>query len=252
MHLLFITSNYPNAACPMNGTFVRNFVWAMARAGCKCSVINPVSVVRKHKLALPDYRRVEDAGDGVKIEVLHPRFVSFSSRRLGLFHTGRWTHLAFRRCVVQTVKREGMEPDAVYGHFLYYAGQTAVEVGAHLQVPSVVGVGEGEFWTVRAHGDERARQELKQAAGFLAVSSELQRMLVEDLGLEGSKIRVFPNGVDPSLFYPRQRAESCVKFGIPKDTFKRRLCRRIPCWKGFPATGGGAERAGGRAPDRPR
>lgn len=234
MHLLFITGNYPSTAWPTSGTFVRNFVWAMARAGCRCTVINPVSVGKKRKGELPEYRLVEDAGGGAEVEVIHPRYVSFSSRRLGPFHTGRWTHAAFRRCVVRTVARECMEPDAVYGHFLYYAGQTAVEVGERLRVPSVVGVGEGEFWTVRAHGAKRARRELDGAAGFMAVSSELQRMLVEELGLDSAKIRVFPNGVDSSLFYPRDRAESCKNFGIPEETFNVAFVGGFHAGKGFP------------------
>lgn len=208
LSICFVTGNYPSAARPFEGTFVQQFVWAMARQGNRCTVIKPTSVFDRRYGPYPPRRATEDAGDNNTVEVLRPRYVSFSCRDIGISHTGRWTQASFSAAVVRTARRFKLAPDVVYGHFLYQAGAAAAHAAAVRDRPNVVGVGEGTFWTVTPFGWERAKIDFAHTAGFLAVASHIRDGLVRQLGVAREKILVLPNGVDFASFarLPREQA----------------------------------------------
>jgi glycosyltransferase involved in cell wall biosynthesis len=151
--------------------------------------------------------------------VLSPLFISFSTRRiLGLSAAG-YTQWAFERAVARALDRMPIRPEALYGHFMYSAGAAAARLGRERGIPGYVGVGEGRFWTIQPFGTARARRDLAQAAGFVAVSNPLRRKLIEELGIPESAIRVFPNGPDTSQFRPLDRLEARRRLGWPADRF---------------------------------
>jgi glycosyltransferase involved in cell wall biosynthesis len=125
----------------------------------------------------------------------------------------------FIEAVRRILRRRKIRPDALYGHFLYLSGAAAVRLGAEINVPAFPCVGEGELWTVRQFGFNRAPQDLAAASGFMANSTALKRTLIQDLGLTSARIGVFPNGTDLSAFRPRDRQESRRRFGLPSDRF---------------------------------
>jgi glycosyltransferase involved in cell wall biosynthesis len=57
------------------------------------------------------------------------------------------------------------------------------------------------------------RRALTRATGVIAVSGALKERIVE-LGIEPEKVAVIRNGVDRSIFYPKDRAESRRKLGL--------------------------------------
>jgi len=219
MKILFISSNYPTPSRPVHGTFVQQFVWAMARQGNECVVIRPVSLWEQRYGPFPEFLSEEDAGDGAKVKVYYPRYLSFSSKDLRWTHTGRWTQWAFNLAVWRLVKRIKFKPDIVYGHFLYPGGYAAALVGKELGIPSVVRVGEGEFWTVRPFGFERASEDFKEVTGVIANGSHLKMELIERLNIPANKIIVCPNGVDRRRFYPRDKVRIRKELGFPLKDF---------------------------------
>jgi teichuronic acid biosynthesis glycosyltransferase TuaC len=218
MRLALITGNYPSASGRTGGSFVRQFVLALSRSGVESVVIAPVSVVATRNWPLDPGESVERSG-GSAVRVLRPRYVSFSSRQLPGFNTARLTLRSFTDCVNRTLRRIDWSPDLVYGHFLYDAGYAAVQLGSRFERPSVVSVGEGEFWSVRPFGFVKATRDFRSASAFLAVSSVVRDGLIRDLAIPAGKIRVFPNGVDPALFRPGNRLEARREFGIRDDQF---------------------------------
>jgi glycosyltransferase involved in cell wall biosynthesis len=218
MRLAVITHNYPSANGRTEGSFVRQFVLALSRSGGDCVVIAPVSVVAPRNWPLDPRESCEQDG-GSAVQVLRPRYVSFSSKQLPGFNTARLTLRSYTGCVSRTLRRTDWLPDLVYGHFLYDAGYAAVHLGSRIGRPSVVSVGEGEFWSVRPFGFEKAAQDFRSASGFLAVSSVVRDGLVEELAIPAGKIRVFPNGVDLALFRPGNRSEARSRFGIADGQF---------------------------------
>jgi len=218
MRLAVITHSYPSANGRIEGGFVRQFVLALSRAGVECVVIAPESVVAPRNWPLVPRESLDPDG-GPAVRVLRPRYVSFSSKRIPGFNTALFTLRGFTDCVRRTLQRIDWSPDLVYGHFLYVAGYAAVQLGSIIARPSVVSVGEGEFWSVRPFGFEKATRDFRSTTGFLAVSSDVRDGLIRDLAIPAGKIRVFPNGVDLTLFRPGNRIEARQAFGISHDQF---------------------------------
>lgn len=234
MRIAFIAGNYPSASRPGPGTFVQQFVRAMARQGHACEVVAPVSLFDLRYGPLPPRIAAEAGAGGAEIRVHRPRYVSFSARDLGWTHTGRWTNACFARTALAAMDRLSPRPDLVYGHFMYPAGQTAIQAARRFGAPSVVGVGEGEFWTIAAPGFPRATRELAAADAFLAVSTCIREDLEAKLAMPARKIAVFPNGVDTALFRPRDRMEMRRKLNLPADAFLVGFSGPLIAQKGYP------------------
>ena len=55
--------------------------------------------------------------------------------------------------------------------------------------------------------------------GIISVSTENKEILISNSVLDNSKIKVFPNGVDTNVFYPRDKEKSREIFGFNKSDF---------------------------------
>lgn len=222
-HLAVVTSNYPAPACPTHGTFVRQFAHAVARQGVQCTVIQPVAVHRALGKSGYPFHEFEQAGDNQVVRVFRPRFFSLSARDafacLGPLNPSLFTLRRFTGAVRRVLRIQNIQPDALYGHFLYLAGAAAVRLGSERGIPSFPCVGEGELWTVRWFGVPQAKEDLAKASGFLANSTALKRTLIQDLGITTDRIGVFPNGTDLSKFNPRDKVAARLRFGLPVDRF---------------------------------
>ena len=162
---------------------------------------------------------IEDAGDARGVHVYRPMCMTFSSRALGWAHTNRWTQCSLNVVVKGAICHLPAMPDLVYGHFLYHGGRAAVAAGRSLGVPSVVGVGEGTFWTIDAFGFERARRDFASADGFVAVASHIRDGLISRIGVPPGKILLAPNGVDPTQFFPAGREQARARLRLPPEMF---------------------------------
>ena len=219
MHIVFITGNYPTLCHPTSGTFVQQFVWAIARQGIDCTVINPTSLFDRRYGPYPLRYSIEDAGGGKKINLYRPYYISFSSKNLGWAHTGRWTQCALNFISRRAVGALVSKPDVLYGHFLYNAGRAAVFAGIKHGIPSVIGVGEGTFWTVDPFGFDQAKRDFRTAAGFIAVGQHIQTGLSDEISIPLSKIIVEPNGVDRTLFFKADQCEARLQLGLEQGLF---------------------------------
>ena len=217
--IAIITTNYPSPLQPAFGTFVEQFVRAVARRGMECTVICPTAIHRWTKERLFFCGRASGPPEDASVRVFRPPFLSLSSRQLGPINTMVATQWLFQRATLRVMRRLDPKPDIVYGHFLYSGGAAAVEIGKRMAIPSFVAVGEGTFWSVEPLGFARAKRDFQGARGVLAVSSVLRRRLIAELDIPDGKIGVFPNGIDPGLFYPRNRHDMRKKCGLPLDTF---------------------------------
>lgn len=222
-HLVVVASNYPSSMRPLPGIFVKAFAHAVARQGVRCTVIQPVAIHHAWRDNSQIFHIREDAGNGRMVDVFRPRFLSLSAResfvRLGAWSPSRFTLRQFSAAVRRVLRKQDIHPDALYGHFLYLAGAAAVRVGCELGIPAFPCIGEGELWTVRQFGTAHARTALAPACGFLANSSVLKRIVIQELGISAERIDVFPNGTDLSLFKPMDRRAARERMGLPQDRF---------------------------------
>jgi teichuronic acid biosynthesis glycosyltransferase TuaC len=216
--MLVVAANYPSPRQPGSGAFIRAFVRSMVDAGACAEVIHPVSLFSRLHGPLPK-GGIDETAQGKSIRLHRPRYPSFSARDLGFMNTARLTQVAFERAALRPWSRLSIAPTITYGHFLYFAGRTAVRIGTRLGIPSFVAVGEGEFWTARRMGPKRPRLDFRPATGLLAVSTVLKEKLIAELAIPEEKIGVFSNGVDLRRFQPRDRLEMRKKFHLPADRF---------------------------------
>ena len=218
-HIVFVSSNYPSKSRQATGTFVQQLVQAIARIGIKCSVINPVSIFDRRFGKFDPWKSIDLSVKENPITIFRPRYMSFSSKKIFSFNTDHLTHISFTRAVSKVVPYLESPPDMIYGHFLYYGGAAAIHVASNLEIPSCVAVGESSSWSVDAIGFQKAIHDLNSVSGVISVSTPIKRYLNKALEIPYEKIRVFPNGINLSLFYPRDRLEMRKKFGFPPDKF---------------------------------
>jgi teichuronic acid biosynthesis glycosyltransferase TuaC len=227
-HLAIITSGYPSPPRPANTTFVKQLAHAVARQGVRCTVIQPVAFhERVNRKDLPFYT-IEQASGGMVVQVFRPFFVSLSSRtsfaRFGKLNPGLITLWSFIRAVKRIIKNMADRPDVLYGHFLYLAGAAALKVGKELRIPAFPGMGESvkpgnNIWTTAQFAEETAKNTFSDIRGLIVNSSLLKKMSSVQLSIPETQIGVFPNGIDPSRFYPRDKVLMRKRYGLPLSVF---------------------------------
>lgn len=218
-HILFLASGYPSKTHPYHGSFVKELVHAFARLGKRCTVIRPVKVFDGLHNAPPPYRVIELESEPAPVTVISPRFLSCSNKKIFNFNTFTLTQMGFEMAVFSALSRMEEKPDAIYGHFLYPSGGTAVQLGRKFNIPSFVAVGESSFWTVEPLGFERAISEFSSVSGVVAVSTVLKKRLVLEIGIPEKKIGVFPNGTNFEKFFPSNKTQNRTRLRLPHNKF---------------------------------
>src|SRR5699024_4732287 len=217
MHILFITSNYPTPQEPNRGTFVRQLVREISSQGIKCSVICPVSS-RRMKKNLPT-KLVDNYKKNNPIEILYPRFISYSNKNILKYNSYRLTINSFNRSVTKALQLLNSLPTIVYGHFLYPAGYASARIGKKLGIPSFVAVGESSTKiksnVEKTIGVEKTMKHFESIDGIISVSSQNTMYCRNIIGIPNDKIKEFPNGIDNELFRPRNKKEMRIKHSLP-------------------------------------
>jgi glycosyltransferase involved in cell wall biosynthesis len=216
MRLAVVSANYPSPTAPGRGTFVHALVRQMGAQGAEVLVVAP-EIVRGR--GLPPRGGAGAACESPGVQVLRPRTLSFSNRRLpGGLNTFAWSDAAFVRAVRRALDGAGYRPDVVYGHFLYSGGTASLSAARRIGVPAVVALGESEIDDYERHVRLDDLRRLARAFdGVVAVSEANRRYCVERLGVTSERILLAPNAADPAVFRPRDRAAMRRKHGLPAD-----------------------------------
>ncbi len=125
---------------------------------------------------------------------------------------GRWLN----RAVLPTLQRwrddEGFE--VIDAHFGYPEGVGCVRAGERLGLPVFVTLRGSEVsYLEDAWIGPQLVSALRRCTGVIAVSRSL-RQAVEARGIDPAKVRVIPNAVDDTLFYPAWKDERREKLGV--------------------------------------
>ncbi len=212
--VLVLSSVFPSRARPTYGIFVRERVRHVA-GRADTVVVAPVPWfplnrwIRGRQYAGTPW--IEHDGG---LTVYHPRF--FCIPGVGKCLDGMFYFLSLVPFLVWL--RRSHRFDVIDAHFSYPDGVAAVLLGKVLRRPVVL--------TIRGSHDVRhagyamrrpqIRAALRAAAAVIAVSGSLGRFAT-DIGLGRERIRVIPNGVDPSRFFPSDRSEARARLGLPVD-----------------------------------
>lgn len=218
--ICFILDWYPT---PTNNgcIFAKNLIVAIADQSFDCVVIAP-RIMNAHFEKVP-YERIEKTEKGNTIRIFTPNYFHLSSRK----QTMKLSMNNHFRAVMNTIKKENLHPDVVYGHFIYQCGLTAARVGEKLNIPSYCACGENSNRLL--NGSEPyttgmryagCKEILGQLTGIISVSTYNKELLVENgFYTDESKIGVFPNGFDSKKFYPMDKVQARKELGFPEDVF---------------------------------
>ena len=222
--ICFILDWYPtktNNGC----VFAKHLICAIADMGYECTVIAPnvISKATFEKTNKVSYERTEYTEKGSMIKIYTPFYLHCTSRK----ETMKISMNNHYRAVMKTIRKHGLKPDAVYGHFLYQCGLTAARVGETLGIPAYCACGENSlrlekgkkpYETGLTYG--KWKEIIRKLTGIICVSSNNKNLLLNNGYVEATmKMDVFPNGIDGQKFYQMDKVTCRERLGFPKDAF---------------------------------
>lgn len=211
--------NYPNPVDGNLNVFFRNLIYQLADMGIKCTVIDPVSITKyRSRVKKIPQKRIETTKNGAEVTIFSPRFISFSSKRIGAIDTHVWTVNAYRRAAIKQVKKHNLNFDATYGHFINIGGIPACVVGNKYDKPAFVANGESDLNpNTYNYNSKYGLTPFKTCAGVISVSSKNRDELSALKLVDDEIIKVFPNAIDNSLFKVLNKKECREKLNLPLD-----------------------------------
>lgn len=209
MRIEVLTSLYPSIVRPYEGLFAERRWTRMRARGHEVHVVQPLPLASR-LLPLARWRelaRIPASETRGKVEIERPRYLHLPGR-------ARANSAAFARSGVRRILARG-RPDAVV---LDYAWPAAAAVPAlrEARVPCLVSGRGSDVLEVAGEaglGDDLAYF-LRAAGHWCGVSRDLVRAMDRLGGREGRGVLV-PNGIDPELFHPRDRAVCRRELGLP-------------------------------------
>ena len=219
MRVLVVTKIFPNALEPLSAPFNRQQMAALQRR-CEVEVLATIpwfpgagALARWSPAGRLTKVPARDTIDGVA--VAHPRTL----------YLPRYGHAMsaalYAACVLPAIWQRRGRFDVLLGSWAYPDGVAAVALAKALGVPAVVKL-HGSDMDVLAMRPSLRRQlawALPRAARIVAVSRALGEA-ARGLGVAADRIDIVTNGVDDSLFHPRDRAAARAELGRGGDTRK--------------------------------
>lgn len=207
---------YPSAINPTAGIFVHEQVKALRALGHDVRVVSPKPVAPPLLPRWRTHREVPGTGTVEDVPVLYPRKLSLPGARLGVRNAD-----AFLWAVRRPLRRvhERWPFDVIHAQMLVPDGWAAVRVGRELGVPVVATAHRADVIDLPARGPGYARQVREAVEGIdgIATVSRAIRAATEAAGTPRRPVEVIPNGANTAVFFPRDRAESRRRIGVPED-----------------------------------
>jgi glycosyltransferase involved in cell wall biosynthesis len=217
LRVLSFTGLYPNNVNPLQGIFIHQRLTHLARLPkTSVEVIAPVPYFPAW-LPLKRWKQFSRVCREEKIDGLcvhHPRYPLLSGISMPLH--GR---LMFLGCVGLARRlHEQISFDCIDAHFVYPDGYAAVLLGRLLGLPVFISARGTDINVYPSYRTIRPmlRWALHQAAGVIAVSSDLGKKIVE-LGIPAAKVKVISNGVDIERFQPQDLQKSRLRLELAQD-----------------------------------
>jgi len=214
MRILTFASLFPNAMNSDFGIFIFHRASHLAkREGNVLEVIAPVPYVphflkRTARGSVVSIPPTEQIGN---LQVHHPRYLLAPKVSMPLHGL-----LMYTGCLPY-VKRlhEKYRFDCIDAHYVFPDGLAAVLIGRSLGIPVVVSARGTDIHTFQGFTTVRPqiRWALRHAAGVIAVSDSLRRIMLE-IEPTLNAIEVIGNGVDGQRFFPENQRIAREKLGL--------------------------------------
>lgn len=220
MRILYITNGYPSNFDPSYWVFSQRLVNEWIDMGHECVVICP----RKFpgEKSIPGKVEIQHTALGNDVKVYFPNYTcTWLTARFKNDLLRDWSFNNFFRAVDKIIRENNIQFDFVYSQFLGVASWCSVKIAKKYGKSCFSDAGESRYRFLEDRKIERdfTIRYLSELDGIVSVSTENKDLLIDNGILNDSKIRVFPNGIDGSHFYPRDKHESRKKFGFSDNDF---------------------------------
>lgn len=213
MNICIVSEGYPYEE-DSQFSFVEQLCIEMSKQGVMVTVISPQSLL--HVLLLKDKKhplhRTYKNG-GLPIDVYRPFAL------LAPYRFWRYNDYCFKKSVSRLFRKLNKKIDVCYGHFwnnAYYISNEAIKNN----IPLFVASGEGNFDDLEKKYKSKNYQEFsKQVKGVICVSSSCRDISIS-YGLANDSIcKVFPNAIDNSIFYKKEKNSLRRIYGFNDSDF---------------------------------
>ena len=214
LKVLSLTCTYPHALEPMSGIFIRSRLQALA-LHADITVIAPVPAL--------DYSHITD-------RLFRPRPAPYQrqDQRLRVLHPiwfhppcGTWIN-ALLLCgrLLPTVMRlrRHFHFDVIDAHFGFPTGIAAGMIACSLGVPFIVTLRGNETMHAQSAPVKIWMKWMLRRASCIITVSERLRTFALGFGIPPDRVKTIPNGIDSSVFYPRDRTSSRQALAIAEQT----------------------------------
>jgi glycosyltransferase involved in cell wall biosynthesis len=217
MHILTLTTLFPNPQQPIHGVFVRNRMENfVGKYGLSWTVVAPVPYYPKIPVApraiYRAYSRVPACEEPSGYPIHHPRYLV--TPRLGMRFYGRWMAAAIRETVREIHRRKPI--DVIDCHYVYPDGTAGVRMGRELGIPVVLSARGTDLNLYPRFAPIRPliQENLAACRHLICVCSGLRESAVA-LGLPEARTSVIGNGVDTGIFRRGDRAAARRRLRLP-------------------------------------
>jgi len=209
LSILSFTTVFPRPDAPEFGIFVQSRLLEISRLA-PLRVVAPVAWIQYGNAAGRIPRGVPARRSQGGMDVRHPRWFYLPGME-------SLTPLFLAACSLMSVFRERF--DVLDSHFGHPDGTAAAMLALATRRPFTV--------TLRGNETEKAKQPvvrfllrwtLHRAARVITVSERLRQFAI-GMGADPARVVTIPNGINPGVFYPRDRDNCRARIGMAADAW---------------------------------
>jgi teichuronic acid biosynthesis glycosyltransferase TuaC len=215
LHVLTISTLFPNSARPNFGVFVERQTAALSRQpSITVSVINPIGIPAFPLRLFGRYqmlRHLAEQESWFGLNVYRPRF-PLMPKIGGRFNPGAIVSAIWP--IVQKIHAE-RAIDVIDAEFFYPDGPAAMEIAHRLSIPFVIKARGSDihYWAAVVGCRMKIIDAALKSDALLAVSAAMKSDIAA-LGVPEDKIMVHYTGLDQDRFHPNGRAEAKAELGL--------------------------------------
>lgn len=116
-----------------------------------------------------------------------------------------------------TPRLRAFRPDLVLAYWVYPDGYAALRASRRLGVPCIVGARGSDIHVRSGINAHLTRKVLAGADQVLTVSEAMRAAAIDTFGAHASKVRTIVNGIDTTVFHPRDRGAMRAQLGVDLD-----------------------------------
>lgn len=220
INLLVITTLFPNSIQHRHGIFVETRIKKILETGeARATVIAPVPwfpVKSKRFQQYSQYVDVPPLETRNNIIIYHPRYLVIP--KIGMLLTPFFLAVSILMCI-RRVKKSGSKFDLIDAHYFYPDGVAVALVAKLLKIPFVISARGSDINLIPNYLLPRKMilWAAKHAAASITVSNALKTKMVS-IGADVGKIHVLRNGVDRTVFAPKDHKKMREKYGLQRTT----------------------------------